>query len=101
MVPLPEPTAGNSGKRRPGLTVPRCGVVLLAAIVFYAIIMEAQTYPSRDAVSVLSDGRFTELYVALIDGPNHELTTQQFFERRPDLGEVEFLKRVDWEVRVA
>jgi hypothetical protein len=63
--------------------------------------MEAQTYPSRDAVSVLSDGRFTELYVALIDGPNHELTTQQFFERRPDLGEVEFLKRVDWEVRVA
>jgi hypothetical protein len=74
--------------------------MVFAAIFLYAIIMEAQTYPSRDAVSVLSDGKFTELYVALIDGQHHEMITQQFFEPRPDLGEVEFLKRVNWEVPV-
>jgi hypothetical protein len=101
MAPLPEPAAVRRGMRRSGLTVPRCGGMVLAAIAFYAIIMEAQTYPSRDAVSVLSDGKFTELYVALIDGQHHEMTTQQFFEKRPDLGEVEFLKRVNWEVPVA
>jgi hypothetical protein len=66
--------------------------------VLCSIIMEAQNHPSREAVSVLSDGKFTEMYVAVADGHNREVTSQEFFERRPDLGEVEFLKRVNWEV---
>lgn len=71
-----------------------------ALVVLGMTILEAQTHPSRDAVSVLSDGVDSEMYVAAVDARTREMTSYQFYETRPDLGEVDLLKRVEWDVPV-
>ena len=98
MARIPERPARRPKPGRPGPQWPTGKA--LDGMALCSIMMEAQNHPSRDAVSVLSDGRFTELYVAVADPHNRDMTSQEFFERHPDLGGVEFLKRVNWKVPV-
>jgi len=53
-----------------------------------------------EAVTTFFDGTFTEFFV--VDAPpgTRELATIEFYEKRPDLGEIERLKQVDWKVVV-
>src|SRR5690242_12726836 len=89
----------EAGRRRHGARGGG-GKWLLAAAALWPIVMRAQTYPSHEAVSVLSDGRFAEMYVTAVDPQTREIASMQFYEPRPDLGGAEFLKKVNWEARV-
>lgn len=53
-----------------------------------------------DAVTTFFDGTYTEFFVASTTPDVRELVTTEFYERRPDLGEIERLKQVNWEVVV-
>jgi len=52
------------------------------------------------AVGSFYDGRFVELFVAHAAGSKGLLRSTEFYEHRPDLGEVRELKSVDWDVVV-
>src|SRR5687768_1970771 len=51
---------------------------------------------SGRSVISLFDGR-AELYLAYAEGAKREIVMRQFFEKRPDLGEIAFMKDVPWE----
>lgn len=50
-------------------------------------------------MATLFDGNFTEFFVLTRDA-KEEITTTEFYERRPDLGEIDHLKDVGWQETV-
>lgn len=57
-------------------------------------------YPSSEALTTFYDGEFTEFFGAAARSESRELILVEFYERRPDLGEIEELKQINWNVRV-
>lgn len=51
-------------------------------------------------VTTYHDTQRAEVFVVTVDGKSRELSTVQFFEKRPDLGEIEVLKKANWKVKV-
>jgi hypothetical protein len=58
------------------------------------------TVIASEALTTFYDGMYTEFFVASIDPHSRELTTTEFYEKRPDLGDIQILKRVNWDVAV-
>jgi hypothetical protein len=59
--------------------------------------MNAAPPLDRNQVTTLFDGKFTEFFGATLSASD-ELTSVQFYEKRPDLGEVTLLQSVGWEM---
>lgn len=57
-------------------------------------------HPSPEAIATYSDGELTEFFIATVEPKKQGLITVEFFERRPDLGEIDRLKQVPWDVPV-
>jgi len=60
--------------------------------------MNAVPALDRNQVTTLFDGMFTEFFAAE-SGANGELASVQFFEKRPDLGEIKAGAPASWELR--
>ncbi len=58
---------------------------------------KASTSPLHHrSVTALFPGH-SEFYVGYVDASRNELSLREFYENRPDLGEIRFLKEVGWE----
>ncbi len=56
---------------------------------------------NNEAVTSFYNGETTEFYLASLKPPDNILRTTEFFERRPDLGEIQFLKNISWDIKVS
>ena len=57
-------------------------------------------HPSSHAITAFYDGEFVEFFVVRTDPKNSDFMSVQFFESRPDLGEIKRLKQVAWGIPV-
>lgn len=62
--------------------------------------MNSQRLISAPTVTTYHDTQRAEVFVVTAEGGSRELITIQFFEKRPDLGEIERLKQANWTVKV-
>jgi hypothetical protein len=53
-----------------------------------------------EAITTFFDGKFTDFFAVTSEPTSHELVTIEFYEKRPDLGDIRFLKQVSWNVVV-
>jgi hypothetical protein len=53
-----------------------------------------------EAITTFFDGKFTDFFAVVVDPSSRELISMEFYEKRPDLGEIQFLKQVGWDIVV-
>lgn len=77
--------------------------IMLIAFVYFLEGCSMQSkfsHPGSDAIVTFDDGEFTEFYAVAVNPQSRELVSFQFFESRPDLGEIKLLKKVEWDTKV-